>query len=118
MDAAHPGTAGDTSWGGAALAALSLNYLGVYPGNQDSAFHAAVTADPSYRAAFRAFAATPTSRARPTPGWCATPSASTDAWARSTRCGTRSPPASAPCWPPSPPTSARAASPGPRSSPG
>ncbi|WP_344092096.1 collagenase, partial [Streptomyces stramineus] len=56
MDAAHPGTAGDTSWGGAALAALSLNYLGVYPGNQDSAFHAAVTADPSYRAAFRAFA--------------------------------------------------------------
>ncbi|MEU2511592.1 collagenase [Streptomyces syringium] len=56
MDAAHPATSRDTSWAGAALAALSLNYLGVYPGNQDSAFHAAVTADPSYRAALKAFA--------------------------------------------------------------
>ncbi|WP_184351467.1 collagenase [Streptomyces olivoverticillatus] len=56
MDAAHPETAKDTSWGGAALAALSLNYLGVYSGNHDTAFHAAVTADPSYRAAFKAFA--------------------------------------------------------------
>ncbi|MFI9309715.1 collagenase [Streptomyces triculaminicus] len=56
MDAAHPQTAKDTSWAGAALAALSLNYLGVYSGNHDTAFHAAVTADPSYRAAFKAFA--------------------------------------------------------------
>ncbi|WP_415951660.1 collagenase [Streptomyces sp. KLOTTS4A1] len=56
MDADHPATATDTSWGGAALAALSLNYLGVYPGNQDRAFRSAVEADPSYRAAFEAFA--------------------------------------------------------------
>ncbi|MEV5241908.1 collagenase [Streptomyces cinnamoneus] len=56
MDAAHPDTAKDTSWAGAALAALSLNYLGVYTGNHDTAFHAAVTADPSYRAAFKSFA--------------------------------------------------------------
>ncbi|MFJ8086477.1 collagenase [Streptomyces sp. NPDC096205] len=49
-------TAQDTSWAGAALAALSLNYLGVYPGNRDTAFHDAVVADPSYRAAFRTFA--------------------------------------------------------------
>ncbi|MEU9112337.1 collagenase [Streptomyces sp. NPDC048483] len=56
MDADHPDTARDSSWGGAALAGLSLNYLGVYPGNQDAAFHAAVVADPSYRAAFKAFA--------------------------------------------------------------
>ncbi|MGW5731745.1 MULTISPECIES: collagenase [Streptomyces] len=56
MDAAHPATAQDTRWAGAALAALTLNYLGVYPGNQDTAFRAAVAADPSYRAAFKAFA--------------------------------------------------------------
>ncbi|MEU7133471.1 collagenase [Streptomyces sp. NPDC046261] len=56
MDAAHPETAKDTSWAGATLAALSLSYLGVYPGNNDTAFHAAVTADASYRAALRAFA--------------------------------------------------------------
>ncbi|WP_030561955.1 collagenase [Streptomyces aureocirculatus] len=56
MDAAHPDTAKDASWGGAALAALTLNYLGVYPGNQDAAFRAAVAASPSYRAAFKAFA--------------------------------------------------------------
>ncbi|RSS79692.1 collagenase [Streptomyces sp. WAC06614] len=55
MDAAHPQTSGDSAWGGAALAALSVNYLGVYPGNQDAAFHAAVAADPAYRAAFKAF---------------------------------------------------------------
>ncbi|MFG2180770.1 collagenase [Streptomyces abikoensis] len=48
-------TAGDASWGGAALAALTVNYLGVYPGNKDTAFHRAVAADPGYRAAFRAF---------------------------------------------------------------
>lgn len=56
MDAAHPATHLDPAWAGAALAALSLNYLGVYPGNQDSAFHAAAAADPAYRAAFKAFA--------------------------------------------------------------
>ncbi|MFC8126226.1 collagenase [Streptomyces sp. NPDC057302] len=55
MDAAHPDTAQDTAWAGAALSALSLNYLGVHPGNQDTAFRAAVAADPSYRAAFKAF---------------------------------------------------------------
>ncbi|MGW7136993.1 collagenase [Streptomyces xanthophaeus] len=56
MDPAHPATNLDAGWAGAALAALSVNYLGVYPGNQDAAFHAAVAADPSYRAAFKAFA--------------------------------------------------------------
>ncbi|MFD3334437.1 collagenase [Streptomyces sp. NPDC058700] len=55
MDAAHPATHLDPAWAGAALAALSLNYLGVYPGNQDTAFHAAAAADPAYRAAFKAF---------------------------------------------------------------
>ncbi|WP_406864600.1 collagenase [Streptomyces sp. HUAS MG47] len=55
MDAGHPATHKDPLWAGAALAALSVNYLGVYPGNQDRAFHAAVAADPAYRAAFRAF---------------------------------------------------------------
>ncbi|MEV0122505.1 collagenase [Streptomyces sp. NPDC050703] len=56
MDAAHPDTAKDASWGGSALAALSLNYLGVYPGNRDTAYRAAVEADPAYRALFKAFA--------------------------------------------------------------
>ncbi|MFF4580711.1 collagenase [Streptomyces sp. NPDC001389] len=56
LDASHPATNTDAAWGGAALAALSVNYLGVYPGNQDAAFHAAVTADPAYRALFKAFA--------------------------------------------------------------
>ncbi|MFD8159499.1 collagenase [Streptomyces malaysiensis] len=56
MDAQHPDTSQDTSWAGAALAALSVNYLGVYPGNKDDAFHAAAAADPSYRAVFRSFA--------------------------------------------------------------
>lgn len=56
MDAAHPATHHDAGWAGAALAALSTNYLGVYPGNEDTAFHAAAAADPSYRAAFKAFA--------------------------------------------------------------
>ncbi|MEV0522365.1 collagenase [Streptomyces sp. NPDC050439] len=56
MDAAHPDTAQDSGWAGAALSALTLNYLGVYPGNQDTAFRSAVAADPSYRAAFKAFA--------------------------------------------------------------
>ncbi|MEY2231163.1 collagenase [Streptomyces sp. BF23-19] len=56
MDPAHPATHLDAGWGGAALAALSVSYLGVYPGNQDAAFHSAVAADPSYRDAFKAFA--------------------------------------------------------------
>ncbi|MFE1411516.1 collagenase [Streptomyces sp. NPDC058746] len=57
MDPAHPATNLDAGWAGAALAALSVNYLGVYPGNQDAAFHAAVAADPAYRATFKAFSA-------------------------------------------------------------
>ncbi|MFC8272250.1 collagenase [Streptomyces sp. NPDC057271] len=52
----RPATHQDAGWAGAALAALSVNYLGVYPGNQDTAFHTAAAADPAYRAAFRAFA--------------------------------------------------------------
>ncbi|MGW0364768.1 collagenase [Streptomyces sp. NPDC002990] len=56
MDPAQPATHLDPAWAGAALAALSVNYLGVYPGNQDAAFHAAVAADASYRSAFKAFA--------------------------------------------------------------
>ncbi|MGW1075819.1 collagenase [Streptomyces sp. NPDC002537] len=48
-------TATDPGWGGAALAALTVNYLGVYPGNKDTAFQQAAAADPGYRAAFRAF---------------------------------------------------------------
>ncbi|MFF4368050.1 collagenase [Streptomyces sp. NPDC001594] len=56
LDASHPATSQDASWGGAALAALSVNYLGIYPGNQDAAFHSAVKADPAYRASFKAFA--------------------------------------------------------------
>ncbi|MFE7517254.1 collagenase, partial [Streptomyces sp. NPDC057540] len=56
MDPSHTATNLDPAWAGAALAGLSVNYLGVYPGNQDSAFHAAVAADPAYRAAFKAFA--------------------------------------------------------------
>ncbi|WP_328788302.1 MULTISPECIES: collagenase [unclassified Streptomyces] len=55
MDPAHPATHLDAGWGGAALAALSVTYLGVYPGNQDAAFHSAVAADSSYRDAFKAF---------------------------------------------------------------
>ncbi|MEU3610194.1 collagenase [Streptomyces sp. NPDC035033] len=56
MDPAHPATNQDPTWAGAALAGLSVNYLGVYSGNRDTAFHAAVAADPAYRAAFKAFA--------------------------------------------------------------
>ncbi|MEV7542256.1 collagenase [Streptomyces sp. NPDC089915] len=56
LDASHPATNQDASWGGAALAALSVNYLGVYPGNNDAAFQAAVKADPGYRGLFKAFA--------------------------------------------------------------
>ncbi|WP_327264932.1 collagenase [Streptomyces sp. NBC_01232] len=56
MDPAHPATHHDAGWAGAALAALSVTYLGVYPGNQDAAFHSAVAADATYRQAFKAFA--------------------------------------------------------------
>ncbi|MFF9838546.1 collagenase [Streptomyces sp. NPDC020422] len=56
MDAAHTATNKDATWAGAALAALSVNYLGVYPGNQDAAFQAAAKADPAYRAVFKSFA--------------------------------------------------------------
>ncbi|WP_190344340.1 collagenase [Streptomyces venezuelae] len=52
----RPATHHDPAWGGAALAALSVNYLGVYPGNQDAAFHAAARQDASYRGVFKAFA--------------------------------------------------------------
>ncbi|REK91991.1 collagenase [Streptomyces inhibens] len=55
MDPQHTGTNKNRAWGGAALAALSLNYLGVYSGNQDAKFQAAVVADPAYRATFKAF---------------------------------------------------------------
>jgi microbial collagenase len=56
MDASHPATNKDNSWGGAAFSALTLNYLGVYSGNQDAAFRAAVSADATYRNTFKAFA--------------------------------------------------------------
>ncbi|MGW1762648.1 collagenase [Streptomyces sp. NPDC002073] len=52
----RPATHHDESWGKAALAALSVNYLGVYPGNRDAAFHAAARQDASYRSVFKAFA--------------------------------------------------------------
>ncbi|MFD5393899.1 collagenase [Streptomyces sp. NPDC127097] len=55
MDPSHTATHKDPSWGNAALAALSVNYLGVYPGNKDTAFQAAVTNDPGYRAVFKGF---------------------------------------------------------------
>ncbi|MGR8008150.1 collagenase [Streptomyces hypolithicus] len=53
-----PGTAtfADPAWGAAVLGALSVNYLGVYPGNTDDDFHAAAGADAEYRKAFRVFA--------------------------------------------------------------
>ncbi|MEU3354527.1 collagenase [Streptomyces sp. NPDC037389] len=54
MDGSHPDTAKDPGWGGAALGALSVGYLGVY--NDDPAFDAAVAADPAYRSALKAFA--------------------------------------------------------------
>ncbi|MFF1409978.1 collagenase [Streptomyces sp. NPDC058289] len=54
MDPSHTATHLDTAWAGAALAALSVNYLGVY--NNDTAFHAAAAADAPYRATFKNFA--------------------------------------------------------------
>ncbi len=55
MNQYHTTTYKDPSWGGAALAALSVNYLGVYPGNNDTAFHTLVARNAPYRDAFRAF---------------------------------------------------------------
>lgn len=55
MDPSHTATNLDANWAGAALAALSVNYLGVYPGNNDTAFQAAAAGDASYRALFKAF---------------------------------------------------------------
>lgn len=56
MDASHPATNLDASWAGAALSALSVNYLGVYPGNRDAAFQEAAAGDAAYRALFKDFA--------------------------------------------------------------
>ncbi|MGI5480123.1 collagenase [Streptomyces lavendofoliae] len=55
MDRYHTTTYKDPAWGGAALAALSVNYLGVYPGNKDTAFHTLVARNAPYRDAFRKF---------------------------------------------------------------
>lgn len=55
MDRYHTTTHKDPAWGGAALAALSVNYLGVYPGNKDTAFHTLVARNTAYRDAFRKF---------------------------------------------------------------
>ncbi|MGW7414237.1 collagenase [Streptomyces sp. NPDC054863] len=56
MDQYHNTQYQDPAWGGAALAALSTNYLGVYPGNKDTAFHTVVTQNATYREAFKKFA--------------------------------------------------------------
>ncbi|MFV0127261.1 collagenase [Streptomyces sp. HMX112] len=56
MDRHRTSTYRDRAWGGAVLAALSVNYLGVYPGNQDTAFHALAARNTAYREAFRKFA--------------------------------------------------------------
>ncbi|MGA4954282.1 collagenase [Streptomyces lavendulocolor] len=56
MDRYHTTTYKDPAWGGAALAALSVNYLGVYPGNKDTAFHTLVARNTAYGDAFRKFA--------------------------------------------------------------
>ncbi|MFI6638159.1 collagenase [Streptomyces sp. NPDC050504] len=55
MDAAHPATNASKAWGDATWAALTTTYLGIYSGNRDAAFHAAVKADASFRDAFKAF---------------------------------------------------------------
>ncbi|MFF8827971.1 collagenase [Streptomyces sp. NPDC015131] len=57
MDPYHTTTYRDPVWGGAALAALSVNYLGVYPGNRDTAFHTLAARNTAYRDAFRKFSA-------------------------------------------------------------
>ncbi|MCX5203584.1 collagenase [Streptomyces sp. NBC_00237] len=56
MDQYHNTQYADPAWGGAALAALSTNYLGVYPGNKDTAFHTVVKENAAYRESFKKFA--------------------------------------------------------------
>ncbi|MEV8554408.1 collagenase [Streptomyces glaucescens] len=56
LDRYHTDTHADPSWGGAALAALSVNYLGLYEGNDDTAFRTVAARDDAYRDAFRRFA--------------------------------------------------------------
>ncbi|WP_309226248.1 collagenase [Streptomyces lunaelactis] len=56
MDQYHSTTYKDPAWGGAALAGLSVNYLGIYPGNNDTSFRALVARNTTYRGAFRKFA--------------------------------------------------------------
>ncbi|MFE2263861.1 collagenase [Streptomyces griseosporeus] len=56
LDRHHTDTYADPSWGGAALAALSVNYLGLYEGNHDTAFRALAARNDAYRDAFRRFA--------------------------------------------------------------
>ncbi|MGW1895452.1 collagenase [Streptomyces sp. NPDC002004] len=55
MDQYHTTTYKDPSWGGAALAALSVNYLGIYEGNHDTAFRTLVARNTAYRESFRKF---------------------------------------------------------------
>jgi microbial collagenase len=57
LDQYHPTTYKDPAWGGAALAGLSVNYLGIYPGNNDTSFRALVARNTTYRNVFRKFAA-------------------------------------------------------------
>ncbi|MGV9273976.1 collagenase [Streptomyces griseosporeus] len=56
LDRHHTSTYADPSWGGAALAALSVNYLGLYEGNHDTAFRTLAARNDAYRDAFRRFA--------------------------------------------------------------
>lgn len=56
MDRYHTDTYADPSWGGAALAALSVNYLGLYAGNDDRSFRTLVARNDAYREAFKKFA--------------------------------------------------------------
>ncbi|MDQ0945713.1 collagenase [Streptomyces sp. V1I1] len=57
LDQYHPTTYKDPAWGGAALAGLSVNYLGIYPGNNDTSFRALAARNTTYRNVFRKFAA-------------------------------------------------------------
>ncbi|MFB9737559.1 collagenase [Streptomyces thermocoprophilus] len=56
LDRHHTTTYADPSWGGAALAALTVNYLGLYEGNHDTAFRTLAARDTAYQQAFRRFA--------------------------------------------------------------
>lgn len=56
LDHYHTTSYKDPAWGGAALAGLSVNYLGIYPGNNDTSFRTLVARNPAYRKAFSAFA--------------------------------------------------------------